>query len=279
MQNRVFVAKHQQGSALIAVLFILVVITIIGSIAIRQGMTSLSIATNTQVQSVLFQTADRGIDQIYLNLDSAPEVTLAQSAFGMIGLPQNTGNEIVMCLSPNFAVTPNLLDTSRLAQNRISEAGVLENLDGAGYCDVGSASDYLTDRKVTITQLALLVPTDADRGPAFSTAIDGTDGDVLFGSNAADATNPKDQPLRLRVYSTSITPALSQLADTAEMNACLRKMNDPARAALASTALDQETVTDCLTKEGIPFATHTEEYLQRPTSNRDRNSCGKATAC
>ena len=41
----------QQGSALISVLIILLVITVLGVIAIRQGLTSLNIATSTQAQA------------------------------------------------------------------------------------------------------------------------------------------------------------------------------------------------------------------------------------
>jgi len=91
----------------------------------------------------------------------------------------------------------------------------------------------------------------------------------LFGSNNANATNAQSKPIRLRVYSTTVIPAMSQNADSATINGCLKNMNDSTRAKEANNA---ETVTDCLTKNAVPFATHTEEYSMKPKSTRDRNS-------
>ncbi|MDR9778124.1 hypothetical protein RJJ65_36935, partial [Rhizobium hidalgonense] len=49
---------NQKGATLIVVLVLLVVVTIVGTLAIRQGITNLAIATNSQAQSLLMQTAD-----------------------------------------------------------------------------------------------------------------------------------------------------------------------------------------------------------------------------
>ncbi len=261
--------RHQQGSALMAVLVVISVITLIGVIAIRQGLASLNIATNAQVQSVLFQTADRGIDQIYLNLDTEDEVKKGLEAFGILGLPQISGNEIVICARRTLQLT-NDLSAITVAQNRISD-GDLQNLDTAGYCDVTANNDYLTNRQATMTQLALVVPTDRNLGTPYSTVINATDQDLLFGSNSANATNQQAKPLRVRVYSTSVAPALATNTSSAKMNACFQKMNDANKASEATTVEDQETVVDCLTKEGVPFAAHTEEYAQVADSDRPRD--------
>ena len=55
----------QKGVTLIATLFTLLIITIVGVLAIRVAMTSLNIATNAQVNQFLSQTADTPINQIY----------------------------------------------------------------------------------------------------------------------------------------------------------------------------------------------------------------------
>jgi hypothetical protein len=259
----------QQGSALISVLIILLVITVLGVIAIRQGLTSLNIATSTQAQAIMFQSADYGIDQVYVGLDTQAEVLVAQSAFGIIGLPQITGNEVVTCLRAGKSLQQIFIDQNAIAQNRVNASFNLENLDVAGYCDVTNSTDFNSGRMAALTQIALSVPIDADKGEAFSTAITGTDNDVLFGSNTANATNTQSKPVRLRTYSTTVIPALSQSADSATINGCLKSLNDTTRAKDANNA---ETVTDCLTKNAVPFSTHTEEYLMRPKSTRDRNS-------
>lgn len=262
--------QTQQGSALISVLIILLVITVLGVIAIRQGLTSLNIATATQVQSILFQSADYGIDQLYVNLDTEAEIIAAQSAFGLIGLPLNTGNEVVACLPAGKTLKQVFADQTDIAQNRLDESNVLSNIDVSGYCDVTNALDFSSDKKAAMTQVALNVPTDADVGSAYSAVVNATDQDLLFGTNSASAsTNQESKAVRLRVFSTTVTPALSQQASSADINACLRLLNDPAR---AKNANDQETVTDCLTRQAVPFATHTEEYLMKPESTRDKNS-------
>ncbi|MGB9040137.1 MAG: PilX N-terminal domain-containing pilus assembly protein, partial [Acinetobacter calcoaceticus] len=45
--------KVQKGSTLIVVLILLLVITVIGTLAVRQSLTSLYIATNSQAQQLL----------------------------------------------------------------------------------------------------------------------------------------------------------------------------------------------------------------------------------
>ena len=50
--------RQQHGSTLIVVLILLLAITIIGTLAIRQSMVSLNIATNSQAQQLMIQNSD-----------------------------------------------------------------------------------------------------------------------------------------------------------------------------------------------------------------------------
>lgn len=50
--------RQQCGATLIVVLMMLLVITIVGVFAIRVAMTSLNIATNSQIGQLLLQTGD-----------------------------------------------------------------------------------------------------------------------------------------------------------------------------------------------------------------------------
>ena len=54
---------NQKGATLIVVLIFLVVITVIGTLAIRQSMIALNIATNAQVQQLLTQNSDAAFFQ------------------------------------------------------------------------------------------------------------------------------------------------------------------------------------------------------------------------
>ena len=50
--------RQQRGATLIVVLILLLIITVIGIFAIRTAMTSLNIATNSQISQLLVQTGD-----------------------------------------------------------------------------------------------------------------------------------------------------------------------------------------------------------------------------
>ena len=50
--------RQQRGATLIVVLIMLLIITIVGVMAIRIAMTSLNIATNSQIGQLLMQTGD-----------------------------------------------------------------------------------------------------------------------------------------------------------------------------------------------------------------------------
>ena len=51
----------QEGATLIVVLILLVIITMIGTLAIRSSLTTLNIATNSQAQQLLVQNSDSAI--------------------------------------------------------------------------------------------------------------------------------------------------------------------------------------------------------------------------
>jgi Tfp pilus assembly protein PilX len=53
--------KKQQGSALIIVLVILVLVTLIGTLAIRSGILGLKLATNSQVNALLLENSDAAL--------------------------------------------------------------------------------------------------------------------------------------------------------------------------------------------------------------------------
>lgn len=50
--------RNQIGSTLVMVLLLLLMITLIGTFAIRKSMLSLNIATNSQAQQLLMQSSD-----------------------------------------------------------------------------------------------------------------------------------------------------------------------------------------------------------------------------
>ena len=58
------IIKSQKGATLIVVLVILVLITILGSYAMKQGLVNLKIATNSQIQKLLMQSSDVALNHL-----------------------------------------------------------------------------------------------------------------------------------------------------------------------------------------------------------------------
>lgn len=56
--------KKQLGSALIIVLVILVLVTLIGTLAVRSGILGLKLATNSQVSALLLENSDSALFNI-----------------------------------------------------------------------------------------------------------------------------------------------------------------------------------------------------------------------
>ena len=50
--------RNQNGATLIVVLFLLLTITVLGTLAVRQSVVGLNIATNSQAQQLLTQNSD-----------------------------------------------------------------------------------------------------------------------------------------------------------------------------------------------------------------------------
>jgi Tfp pilus assembly protein PilX len=70
----------QRGATLIVVLIMLVLLTLVGTWAIRGSLTSLNIAMNTQAQALLQQASDA----VFFNLENqtSDELTLAKMQIG-----------------------------------------------------------------------------------------------------------------------------------------------------------------------------------------------------
>ena len=77
-------AHVQRGAALITVLIILIIVTLLGVTAMRMGMSSLALATSSQVSQILFESADVGTE--YLNRAILADGVTAMNTGGLIGI-------------------------------------------------------------------------------------------------------------------------------------------------------------------------------------------------
>lgn len=188
-----FRRKRQQGVALIVTLVILVIITMVGLVAMRSGLLQVAMATNSQVDALLFQAADAGVGAIEANINANP--LTANASTGILGIAKdNPGVEIPVCLKTSGLVTGTTVAGS--------------------YC---GTSDYMSGRGAVRVQMAIRTLTSASGGLS-QLAQAGTEAGLL----------PGDGLVQYELYSTSVMPAFGSATDT-QVNTCLttKKQYDP----------------------------------------------------
>jgi Tfp pilus assembly protein PilX len=237
--------KNQKGSTLIVVLLLLVVITVIGTFAIRQSMVSLSIATNSQAQQLLMQSSDA----VLYRISNSNFASTSGNPTSLLGYAlKNEGNEVVFCFRSqiNADTTFSVGSTSLLAWNDtntdVNPSGV------SGFCDLTKASDFVSSRKAQITQVTIVAnpPSNNSSKPLQSVSL-GTD---LGSLGKLD----EEQSKKIRVYVTSLLPNMSS-AKATDIIACLKR---PSEKPLSGS---QETIDACLLRENVPFNTQVQDFV------------------
>lgn len=241
--------RAQQGSALIAVMFILLLISILGVLAIRQGLTSLNIATNSQVNALLFQSADivfaKIEEAVNVNSESAASLT---NPITFIAEASIDGKELFMCYRPLIEdqFSMNVNNASTVVPDAAGDGTSTEGGRGTGYCDL--TQDFSSARRAVVTQVAAMVPQDgtADFRP------------FEFAPKRTDPAGTKiDDTKRIRAYVTSMLPGLVDADLSAVQSECIEdRSNDN----LDAVNQNRETMYDCLARYGIPAKTQVQEY-------------------
>lgn len=247
----------QKGATLIVVLVLLVVITVIGTMAIRQSMVSLSVATNAQVQQLLVQNSDAALYRIE-DQKTVVRNLARDGMFGYLRGVQNKNKELVFCYRA---------DQSNLNFFQLTRASIVEWASGDtapkntalgnnGFCQISSSGTnnfFTSGRKLVMTQVAVKYSTVANDQP------------FKYSARGTDTKSAKiDETEKVNVYSVSVMPALST-ASTTDINACLRnKMNEvtvPESDVVVTIPADSTvSVTACLTELNVPFTTQVSEY-------------------
>lgn len=81
--------NRQKGATLIVVLILLVALTVIGTLAIRQSLVSLNIATNGQAQQLLIQNSDSAT----FNVENPNNLIRSLARDGMFGFIKGSTNK------------------------------------------------------------------------------------------------------------------------------------------------------------------------------------------
>lgn len=234
--------QQQHGSALISVMIILLLTTVLGVIAVRQGSTNLNLAMNASVQSLLVQSSDVGFDKL-----EASDMAQSASGAGPLGylrLEGNAGKEYIFCYRPTVD-TPRIYNINK--DTILLPAGGFEG-GVNGFCDIDKAVDYSSGRRVVVSQMGLVRPQDAVVADAFE----------YYEKGTASQTVKRPDQQRYRAYVTSIAPTLARSASKAAINKCFENPNDDAT---VTTGVATESTSDCLFKLGVPSNTQVQDYV------------------
>ncbi len=95
---------NQKGSTLIVVLMIVLLITIIGTLAIRQSISSLKLVTNNQIHTLLLQSSDAALLALQ-NPNNTPDIAAANGIVGFFKNENHKEAELVFCFSESSPFT------------------------------------------------------------------------------------------------------------------------------------------------------------------------------
>lgn len=265
-------AAHQRGATLIVVLMILLMIMIVGTAAIQQGIGNLRLATSAQVNKLLMQNSDVALAKLEQDFNTNQNVLLDATPIGKILLPGNEDAELQFCYKPSDFNAGSVLNGSFFqgSQYRIVtrkddtatgvSAAISGDVDG-GYCKIDSM--FSVGRKAVITQIGLSNPNDlANTVKKYQLA--------PLGTNIGSDATPKVS--RVLVTVTSLSPNLAFSASDSAIQDCLqnRMMDDTVINNLADGSKQKvETVAECLNALGVPTNTQVSEYIVNLTQGRD----------
>jgi len=249
--------RHQQGATLIVVMFVLLIIVVVGILAVRVALTSLRVATNSQVGQLNFQSSDTPL--AWFNNVDPTTVTNVSNVIGaaLKEHESNPGGEYIFCYKPisssvRFAQTvdASLIRKASSGNNATVDAGGV-----VGFCNL--SSDFGSKRPAVVTQVAVSVPTDTNNstpGASLPRGINVSEGSQLPKSMTSTQ--------RIRVTTTAMLPAYSASSTSSIQSACLSssaaKISDDLTATLGSGS--ENTLAKCLVDKGVPFTTQVQEF-------------------
>jgi hypothetical protein len=249
---------YQRGATLIVVLVMLVVITLIGTLAVKQGLVSLNVATNSQAQQLLMQNSDAA----FFNVEREANLIQSLSSSGMFGYINgavNKDKELVFCFMGEEA---DFFDINR-ASLMVWESGsapINNTLGNDGYCSVAATTSnfFTSGRRAVMTQIAVKFSSQSDNDPFYG---------MQYGTDEKGVKFEKNKPVK--VFAVSIMPTLTT-AKAADIDACLNShMSEvtipsgvtPSTVQDANGVRVDDSVTDCLAKLNIPFTSQVTEYM------------------
>ena len=136
--------KQQKGATLITVLVILIVITLLGTIAVKMGIVGLKIATNSQVNALLLENSDSAL----FNVENPDQIERQLALDGMFAYFNSAADdELVFCYR---AAQNAFYDFSKASA--IAADGTTTKIGVDGFC---KANQFAMGRSAVLSQVYL----------------------------------------------------------------------------------------------------------------------------
>ncbi len=228
--------KKQLGSALIIVLVILVLVTLIGTLAVRSGILGLKLATNSQIQSLLLENSNSAL----FNLENPAQVRRQLAGDGMyyyFDKSENAADELVFCYR---AAQSSFFSLSKASAIQVASDGTVTTtkIGIDGYC---KASQFATGRSAILSQVYL---TKVSTASAPFSAV--PKGSSLGQGNIPATTN------NIGATVISVLPSFASATST-QIEACFKRPSiKPATG---------QTVGECFDNLGIPYNMQHADYV------------------
>lgn len=224
--------KSQQGSTLVMVLIVLLLITLIGTMAMRESLLNLRLSTNAQVNNVLLNSSDSALFELE-DSGKVRERIDNQSVYGYFDAAANAKDELTFCF-----------DVRKSDFFHINRASVIgsSKRGNNGYC---SLNTFSTGRDAVITQVYVrkldLQTMQQESGSRLTGLTTGTDHGQRKFSNMK----------HVAVTTVSILPGLTKTVSAGQVETCFKK---------TSLATVTDNVEKCLQGLNMPYNMQYAEY-------------------
>lgn len=245
--------NNQSGAALIVVLFFLVALTIIGTLAIRQSLVGLNIATNSQAQQLQLQNSEAS----FFRAEDINRLEEAFSGEGFLAYFNNVSGlnkELVFCFRGDQKLFFDINKASAIEWGQGKVAPTNSNLGSDGFCDTKQQSTnfFTSGRKVAMTQVSVKYST-VNNSTRLSGLATGSDPKTF----QAEAAKP------VKIFAITLMPTLSGTSRDA-INECLQnhmsEVTIPLGTTVSKTSPFRKNVTECLRELSVPFSSYSTEY-------------------
>lgn len=208
---------------------IISVITVISVTSMRSALIGREQAVNSQVHHILeAENATTITHFTSLNKSSTSNNSIHAKA------TEHADEEFVFCTHSNRASNYDLSTSSviRLISNNVNNSKIGTN----GFCNAGNTAHYRSDRKATLTQVAIR----------------------KIGMSASDFTGGKVTSGNVyRITATTLMPSFGSATNTS-INTCLNsRMNNR-----TGTTANARPVVECLSDLGVPARASTAMYVR-----------------